>query len=168
MIELDVQNPYEYKSIPNNDELYTWVEAAIQSHSLSPTSGHNLSIVIRFVNIEEGKTLNQAYRYKKYATNVLSFPFEEPEFTTDIAELNEVLSKHLQQQHLGDIVLCENIVQKEAVEQNKTLKQHWAHLIVHGVLHLQGYDHLNDEDANLMESLEISILKSLGFGNPYT
>lgn len=168
MIELDVQNPYEYKSIPNDDELYTWVKAAIQNQNINSIPDHNLSIVIRFVNIEEGKTLNQAYRYKKYATNVLSFPFEEPEFTSDISELNEVISKHLQQQHLGDIVLCENIVQKEAVEQNKTLKQHWAHLIVHGVLHLQGYDHLNDKDANLMESLEISILKSLGFDNPYS
>ncbi|HIP94384.1 MAG TPA: rRNA maturation RNase YbeY [Leucothrix sp.] len=168
MIELDVQNPYEYKSIPNANELSAWVDAAIQGHNLSHSLDHKLSIVIRFVNVEEGKALNQAYRYKKYATNVLSFPFEEPEFTTDITELNEVISKHLQQQHLGDIVLCEEIVQKEAAEQNKTLKQHWAHLIVHGVLHLQGYDHLNDEDASLMESLEIKILKILGFDNPYS
>ena len=168
MIELDVQNPYKYKSIPNADELSAWVEAAIQGDNLAHSSNHKLSVVIRFVSVEEGETLNQAYRHKKTATNVLSFPFEEPEFTTDITELNEALSKHLQQQHLGDIVLCEEIVQKEATEQNKTLKQHWAHLIVHGVLHLQGYDHLNDEDASLVESLEIKILKILGFDNPYS
>jgi len=163
MIELDVQNPYEYASTPKNDELQQWVEAAIQGKN----TDSQLSIVIRFVNEEEGKTLNRAYRQKKYATNVLSFPFEEPEFISDIAELNEAITQHLQQQHLGDIVLCEKVVQREAREQNKTLRQHWAHLIVHGVLHLQGYDHLNDEEANLMESLEIKILKSIGFDNPY-
>lgn len=163
MIQLDIQNPYEYQSIPSRDELQHWVDSAIQGKK----PDCNLSIVIRFVNEEEGKTLNRAYRHKKYATNVLSFPFEEPEFSSDIAELNEAISQHLQQQHLGDIVLCEKVVQAEALEQNKTLKQHWAHLVVHGVLHLQGYDHLNDEDANLMESLEVKILKKLGYENPY-
>ena len=163
MIELDIQNPYEYPSIPERSELQRWVEASIQGKS----SDSQLSIVIRFVNEEEGKTLNRAYRHKKYATNVLSFPFEEPEFTSEISELNDAISQYLQQQHLGDIVLCEQVVQAEALKQNKTLKQHWAHLIVHGVLHLQGYDHLNDEEANLMESLEIKILQSLGFDNPY-
>jgi len=163
MIELDVQNPYEYISIPKHDALQQWVESAIQGEN----STRHLSVVIRFVNEEEGKTLNRAYRHKKYATNVLSFPFEEPEFTSEISELNETLSQHLQQQHLGDIVLCKKVVQAEAQQQNKTLKQHWAHLIVHGVLHLQGYDHLNDEEANLMEALEIKILHSLGFDNPY-
>ena len=163
MIELDIQNPYEYQSVPSNTELQNWVGASIQGN----LSDHDFSIVIRFVNEEEGKTLNQAYRHKKYATNVLSFPFEEPEFTTEISELRETLSQHLQQQHLGDIVLCELVVQKEAREQAKTLEQHWAHLIVHGVLHLQGYDHLNDQDADLMESLEIKILQHLGFNNPY-
>lgn len=163
MIELDVQNPYEYDSIPSNLELKTWVEAAIQGNR----TDHDFSIVIRFVNEEEGRTLNQAYRYKKYATNVLSFPFEEPEFITEIPELNEALSQHLEQQHLGDIVLCEQVVITEATEQNKVLKQHWAHLIIHGALHLQGYDHLNDQEANLMESLEINIMANLGFDNPY-
>ncbi len=163
MIELDVQNPYEFESIPKKDELQRWVEAAIQGKNSTP----KLSIVLRFVNREESKTLNHAYRHKRYATNVLSFPFDEPEFTTDMADLNEALAQHLQQQHLGDIVLCEQIVQKEAREQHKTLKQHWAHLIVHGVLHLQGYDHQQAEEAELMESLEIKILQGLGFDNPY-
>lgn len=163
MIELDVQNPYDYDSIPENSELQVWVEAAIQANLIE----QDLSVVIRFVNEEEGKTLNQAYRYKKYATNVLSFPFEEPEFTTEIIELNNALEEHLHQQHLGDIVLCEKVVRMEAEEQGKTLQQHWAHLIIHGVLHLQGYDHLNDQEANQMESLESKILKGLGFANPY-
>ena len=164
MIDLDVQNPYEYTSIPKETELQEWVSEAIQGNTHTE---HDLSLVIRFVNEEEGKTLNRAYRHKEYATNVLSFPFEEPEFTTEISELGEAFSQHLQQQHLGDVVLCEQVVKAEANEQNKTLKQHWAHMIVHGVLHLQGYDHLNDEEANLMESLEVSILKKLGFDNPY-
>ena len=163
MIELDVQNPYEYTSIPDQSELLHWVEAAIQGQH----SDSHLCIVIRFVNEEEGKTLNRAYRHKKYPTNVLSFPFEEPEFISDISAVNEAISQHLQQQHLGDIVLCEPVVKAEALEQNKTLRQHWAHLIVHGALHLQGYDHLNDKEADMMESLEVKILQSLGFDNPY-
>ena len=163
MVKLDIQNPYEYKSIPSESELQQWVEAAIQGGYIE----HDFSVVVRFVNEKEGLVLNQAYRHKKYATNVLSFPFEEPEFTTEILELNEALSEHLQQQHLGDIVLCEEVVKKESKEQNKRLVQHWAHLIVHGTLHLQGYDHLTDEEANLMEALEIRILENLGFNNPY-
>lgn len=163
MIQLDVQNPYEYDSIPNNRELQDWVDAAIQGENIE----QGLSVVIRFVNEEEGRTLNQAYRHKKYATNVLSFPFEEPEFTTTIADLEEALSEHLEQQHLGDIILCEQVVQKEASDQGKTLTHHWAHLIIHGVLHLQGYDHIEEQEATLMESLEIKILDGLGFDNPY-
>jgi len=163
MVDLDIQNPYEYESIPSESELQQWVEAAIQGSYIE----HDFSVVVRFVNEMEGLALNQAYRKKKYATNVLSFPFDEPEFTTEISRLDEELSEHLQQQHLGDIVLCEKVVKKESKEQGKVLVQHWAHMIIHGVLHLQGYDHLTDEEANLMEALEVRILDSLGFDNPY-
>ena len=162
MIELDVQNPYGYTTIPQEDDLTKWVEAAIQGNSK-----HDFSVVIRFVNEEEGKTLNHAYRQKKYATNVLSFPFEEPQFTTDIIELSDALTQHLEHQHFGDIVLCEAVVRREAHQQEKQLQHHWAHLVVHGVLHLQGYDHLDDKEAALMESLEVKILATLGFKNPY-
>jgi len=119
--------------------------------------------VIRVVNEEEGIDLNQIYRNKNSATNVLSFPYEVPDYAADIPELQDEYS----QQHLGDLVLCEKVVIEEAKAQNKTAEQHWAHLIIHGVLHLQGYDHINDDDAVKMESLEIKILESLGFKNPY-
>lgn len=162
MIELDVQNPYEFESIPENNEIQNWVKAAIQGKTK-----HRFSVVVRFVNEEEGRTLNKAYRQKDYATNVLSFPFEEPQFSSEITELDEALSQHLEYQHLGDIILSLQVIKKEANQQGKSLKDHLAHLIVHGVLHLQGYDHIENDEAILMESLEIKILEELGFDNPY-
>ncbi len=157
MIELELQNPYDFDSIPSTDDLHKWSNAALQNHD------GEVSLVIRVVDEDEGKRLNQTYRNKESATNVLSFPYEVPDYAVDIPELNDEYS----QQHLGDLVLCENVVMQEAKAQNKTLEQHWAHLVVHGVLHLQGYDHINDDDALQMESLEIEILKGLGFDNPY-
>lgn len=157
MIKLDLQNPYDFDTIPKFQDLQTWSNAALQK------SDQTLSLVIRVVNEEEGMDLNQTYRGKKSATNVLSFPYEEPDYVMDIPELQDEYSR----QYLGDIVLCEKVVINEAKAQNKTVAQHWAHLIIHGVLHLQGYDHINDDDATKMEALEIKILDSLGFKNPY-
>jgi len=157
MIELELQNPYDFDTIPKLQNLQKWSNAALQK------SDQALSLVIRVVNEEEGLDLNQTYRDKNLATNVLSFPYEVPDYAVDIPELQDEYS----QQHLGDLVLCEKVVIEEAKAQHKTAEQHWAHLIVHGVLHLQGYDHINDDDAVKMESLEIKILKSLGFENPY-
>ncbi len=158
MIELELQNPYDFDSIPKVDNLQKWSKAALQK------TGQSVSLVIRVVNEEEGIDLNQTYRDKNSATNVLSFPYEVPDYAVDIPELQDEYS----QQHLGDLVLCEKVVIEEAKVQNKTAEQHWAHLIIHGVLHLQGYDHINDDDAEKMESLEIKILDSLGFENPYS
>jgi probable rRNA maturation factor len=118
-----------------------WVKAATKCNGL---------LTLRFVNATEGKQLNLAFRNKDYATNVLTFPYE--------------LSK---QSLVADIIFCLPVIQKEAKEQNKTLKAHLAHLIVHGCLHAQGYDHEFDKDAKKMESLEIQLLKTLGFANPY-
>ncbi len=157
MIKLELQNPYDIDSIPNTQDLKKWSNAALQR------SDNPIRLVIRVVNEEEGINLNQTYRDKNSATNVLSFPYEIPEYAIDIPELQEEYS----QQYLGDLVLCEKIVTEEAQAQNKTIEQHWAHLIIHGVLHLQGYDHITDNEALKMESLEIKILESLGFENPY-
>ncbi|MCF6189454.1 MAG: rRNA maturation RNase YbeY [Cocleimonas sp.] len=157
MIEVALQNPYDFDTIPNALDLQKWSNAALQPQNKA------VSLVIRVVNEEEGVELNHAYRDKNSATNVLSFPYDVPDYAVDIPELQDAYS----QQHLGDLVLCEKVVIEEAKAQNKTAEQHWAHLIVHGVLHLQGYDHINDDDALKMESLEIKILKSLGFKNPY-
>ena len=118
-----------------------WVKAA---------TGYGGLLTLRFVNATEGKKLNYAFRKKDYATNVLTFPYE--------------LSKNTL---AADIIFCLPVVQKEAKEQNKALKAHLAHLIVHGCLHAQAYDHETKKDAGKMETLELKILQQLGFANPY-
>ena len=107
-------------------------------------------MTLRFVNAAEGKKLNLAFRQKDYATNVLTFPYE--------------LSKN---ELVADVIFCLPVLQKEAKEQNKLLKAHLAHLIVHGCLHAQGYDHEATKDAKKMETLEIQTLQKMGFANPY-
>jgi probable rRNA maturation factor len=109
-------------------------------------------LTLRFVDAEEGRTLNREYRGKDYATNVLTFAYTED---TD-AEVTQ-----------ADIIFCTDVLEKEAAEQNKTVIQHAQHLVVHGVLHAQGYDHEEDEEADEMEALEIEILAGLGLENPY-
>lgn len=106
------------------------------------------SLTLRIVDTEESRTLNKTYRGKDKPTNVLSFPFNESN-------------------HLGDLVLCHTVIAKEAIEQSKTLKDHYTHLVVHGILHLLGYDHENIEDAQEMEALEIDLLNELHINNPY-
>lgn len=106
-------------------------------------------VTIRLVEADEGQSLNNAYRGKDYATNVLSFPYDSEPVV------------------LGDLVICPNVVSREAAEQNKPLAAHYAHLTVHGMLHLQGRDHENDEDAEAMEDEEREILAALGYPDPY-
>ena len=116
---------------------------------LSPIVDKNAEITIRIVDNDESINLNNIYRKKKYPTNVLSFLVDD-----------EV---HL----IGDIVLCAAVIEKEALEQSKKLEAHYAHLIIHGALHLYGYDHENKKDADIMEAKEIKILTKLGYKNPY-
>ena len=118
-----------------------WVRSAIHCGGL---------LTLRFVNASEGKNLNLAFRKKDYATNVLTFPYEH---SKDIL--------------LADIVFCLPVMQKEAKEQTKPLKTHLAHLVIHGCLHAQAYDHANQKDAEKMEALEVKILNKIGFTNPY-
>jgi len=164
-LELDIQNPYEYSNIPDLSTLELWANSALQKNDDAKVP---LSVVIRIVDEAESAELNNDFRGKDYATNVLSFPFEKPsvelleEYGIDPAQLEE-----LDDNHLGDLVICEPVLQKEAIQQNKSLEQHWAHLLVHGVLHLQGYDHISDQEAEIMETLEVEILGKLGFENPY-
>lgn len=135
----------------------SWVNralAAVPAQILADfPAGEALEITIRVVDETESQELNSAYRGKDKPTNVLSFPFEQP------PGLNLPL--------LGDLVVCQSVVATEAEQQNKTLTAHWAHMLVHGTLHLLGYDHINDEEAEQMESLEVQILNSLGIDDPY-
>ncbi|CAL60602.1 putative metal-dependent hydrolase [Herminiimonas arsenicoxydans] len=128
--------------------LRKWVKAAL----LAPAQ-----ITLRFVDAAEGQILNRNYRGKDYATNVLTFTYNDDD-GSDIAD--DAVTQ-------ADIILCTDVLQREAAEQNKTLIFHAAHLVIHGVLHAQGYDHESDEEAEEMEALEIEFLAALGFPNPY-
>ena len=145
-IELDLQLAGEWEGVPERDDFEKWVVAALQERE-------EAELTIRVVGRRESRELNSTYRQKDSETNVLSFP----------AELPEGIDLPL----LGDILICAPLVAEEAAAQGKALHDHWAHLAIHGVLHLLGYDHVADEDAEEMEALEISLLESLGIGNPY-
>lgn len=140
------QNVSNIRDLPAQEWFVKWIEAAARAIN-HKRSGE---ITVRLVDEEEGRELNATYRQKDYATNVLSFPYVCDEQTLS-----------------GDLVLCPGVVAREAQEQDKTLTAHYAHLVVHGVLHLQGFDHLTEEDAEAMESVEKRILASLGFADPY-
>lgn len=144
---LDFQIVSQSKQLPGKEQFQLWVDAVLTDGS------QDSEIVIRIVDEAEMIQFNEQYRNKKGSTNILSFPFDPPE------EADSCL--------LGDLLVCAPIVELEAQQQNKILTHHWAHMIVHGVLHLIGYDHINDLDADEMESLEIKILKSIKIDNPY-
>lgn len=134
-------------SIPDTSQIMPWLDIAYLRDT-------NCTVNIEIVDKSMAQSLNKQYRGKDYATNVLSFPFEEPPIEMPI-------------KHLGDLVLCADVVISEAIEKNITADDHWAHLLIHGMLHLQGYDHLNDIEAQEMESLEVQLLEKLNINNPY-
>jgi len=154
MLDLELQWGIEEQSIPTLEQCQKWVHLALQE----PRSFEPVEMTIRIVNEEESQTLNFDYRNKNKPTNVLSFEFEQP---PGLVGLGEELP------YLGDLVICAEVVKQEAQQQNKPLEMHWAHMVVHGTLHLQGYDHIDDVEAKEMEALEIEIMQSLGYGNPY-
>lgn len=145
---LDFQQALEAADLPAPEQLLDWVEAALE------TENYGVELVIRLVDEAESAELNEAYRGKTGPTNVLSFPFDMPP---------EVEETRL----LGDMVICAPVVRREAAEQGKTEPAHWAHLVVHGTLHLQGYDHQTEAGAAEMEGLERKILARLGYPDPY-
>lgn len=133
--------------MPAQKLFQVWVDAVLRD------SSQNSEIVIRIVDEPEMLQFNQQYRDKKSLTNILSFPFEIPE--------------GIESDLLGDLLVCAPVVEKEAIQQNKKLEHHWAHLLVHGLLHLLGYDHIDDVEAEEMEALEVKILKTIKIKNPY-
>ena len=145
-VTVDLQNDGKLESVPAEKHFREWVSAALQQ------SYPDLEQTIRIVDETESCELNNRYRGKSSATNVLAFPGE-----------NEVLDYDC----LGDLVICAPLVVAEASDQGKTVEAHWAHLVVHGMLHLQGFDHENDTESRAMEALEIEILRGLGVSNPY-
>ncbi|AMP01417.1 putative rRNA maturation factor YbeY [Collimonas arenae] len=153
-LSLSVQYPDpRLKDIVTRPQLRRWVQAAL----LAPAE-----LTLRFVDAEEGRSLNRDYRGKDYATNVLTFAYsadQDDDFGGGEAEDDGVTR--------ADIIFCTDVLQREAVEQRKSVEEHTAHLVVHGVLHAQGYDHEDDEEAAEMENLEIEILEVLGWPNPY-
>jgi len=144
-LDLAVQYAVGRDGLPGRAQLRRWAKAAL---------AHDAVATLRIVDDEEGRALNRDYRHKDYATNVLTFAYGQDE-TLDAAPMT------------GDIILCAPVVAREAAEQGKPLEAHYAHLVVHGILHLQGYDHEDDAEAAVMEALETFVMIRLGYPDPY-
>jgi len=149
MYEISIQRAFKASAVPSSKKLKSWAAAALQNKISSA------ELTIRIVDKSEIQELNSRYRNKDYPTNVLSFPLEIPVEVQDAHPL------------IGDIVICAEIIKEEAKKQKKTEEAHWAHMVIHGALHLLGYDHQQNDEAEKMETEEIRILQSLGFANPY-
>ncbi|TBU90090.1 rRNA maturation RNase YbeY [Stutzerimonas kirkiae] len=146
-MELDLQNA-STGHVPAASDFQAWCTLALRQRSADS------ELTIRLVDEEEGRELNNNWRHKDYATNVLSFPAEVPDEYLDIPLL-------------GDMVICVPVVEREAAEHGKVLAAHWAHLVIHGCLHLLGYDHIEEDEAEEMENLERQLLAELGHPDPY-
>lgn len=147
--KIDLQLIVKDKNLPKKADFAKWLQLVLDEHSDEKRN----EISVRIVDNDESQSLNLTYRQKDYPTNVLSFPLELPDFIP-----NKVL---------GDLIIAKDVVAKEAQEQNKNLQDHWAHLCIHGILHLLGYDHIEDDEAEIMEGLEIKLLAKLDIKNPY-
>ncbi|MFZ2485952.1 MAG: rRNA maturation RNase YbeY [Candidatus Rickettsiella isopodorum] len=146
-IKITIQTVTSHTFIPSRYFLQQWVNKAFSNKIGSS------AVNIRLVSKKESAELNNFYRHKKGPTNILSFPFEPP--------------PEISSPFLGDLVICAMLVNQEAKQQAKTRLAHWAHLVIHGCLHLIGYDHIYNKEATQMETIEIQLLKELGYENPY-
>jgi len=145
--KINVEYMSNASELPAEAMIAHWAQAALQGHE------RYVEVGVRIVDESEIIELNQRFRKKAEPTNVLSFPFEDPPGTqTDV---------------LGDVVVCAPIVSSQAQTEGKPLSAHWAHMVVHGIMHLRGYDHETPEEANAMEHMETRILEGLGFPDPY-
>ncbi|RKR02664.1 putative rRNA maturation factor [Kushneria sinocarnis] len=146
---VDCQRAVDFAALPDQVELERWTTAVLERVAEPLRS----ELTIRFVDEAESRTLNRDYRDRDRPTNVLSFPFEMP--------------PGIELPLLGDLVICAAVVEREAAEQGKSLKDHFAHMVVHGTLHLLGYDHIEEHEAECMEALEREVLASLAIDDPY-
>ncbi len=150
---IDLQLAIEAANLPAEADFARWCATALQQAGYDKPA----EITVRLVDADESRTLNHEYRDKDKPTNVLSFPSELPDFLQDQLDILP----------LGDLVICVPVVAAEAIEQGKDVQAHWAHLTMHGTLHLLGFDHIDDADAEEMEALEVAALSRLGIENPY-
>lgn len=146
-LAVDLQVATRSAGLPNAGDLQNWARRAFLGNEPR-------EVTIRLVDAPESADLNRRYRGRDYPTNVLSFPFEPPPGITVPL--------------LGDLVICAPVVLREAREQHKSPRSHWAHMVIHGMLHLQGYDHEDEAEADVMEALEVELLAALNFSNPYS
>lgn len=146
--QIDIESNSQSRQIPALAELQNWIGAALASQEFEEGE-----VSVYIVDEDEGRELNAQYRGKDYPTNVLSFP----------ADIAEEVGVPL----LGDLVVCAPVVEREAQEQGKSLQAHWAHMLIHGTLHLVGFDHIDDDEAETMETLETQIITGLGYPAPY-
>ena len=149
--ELEIQRVSTAINAPEDDQFQRWINAVPAGQDCQ------FSLTIRIVDEHEAQHFNREFRNKDYATNVLSFP----------ADLPEGLPVKIRQSQLGDLLICAPVVAREAMEQHRPENDHWAHLTIHGILHLLGYDHEQLDEAAVMESLETEILAQLGISDPY-
>lgn len=157
-LTLELQCAVKSAGVPSKLKLQRWADAAYRVHHAAHDARRKIAPVmvsLRIVGNAESRKLNREWRDKDYATNVLSFP------------IGEMPDGFVGDAPLGDVVICAPVISREAREQGKSLDAHWAHMMVHGVLHLLGYDHEKNRDALVMEACEVAILESFGFNNPY-
>ncbi|HSW92799.1 MAG TPA: rRNA maturation RNase YbeY [Gammaproteobacteria bacterium] len=150
MYEITVQRAVFGLTLPTTPTFKRWVKTVLKNKMPSA------ELTIRIVDKNEMTELNSTYRKKNKPTNVLSFPFDRPDHLDDELPI------------LGDIVICAEVIEEEANQQQKSVESHWAHMVVHGTLHLLGYDHEKNDDAEIMEAEEIRFLSLLGYDNPYS
>ena len=151
---VDMQIAGAAGDLPNEEQLHRWIVTAVRAANENDAGDFEISV--RVVNEDESRDLNSRYRQKDKATNVLSFQFD------DLDGLPEETVRPL-----GDLVICAPVVAREASQQNKAVLDHWAHMVIHGTLHLLGYNHEDDAQATIMETLETNILREFGIENPY-
>jgi probable rRNA maturation factor len=137
---------------PNDEAILFWAEHVLKNQQLN-----QVELTIRMVDTQEMSELNFQYRKKIGPTNVLSFP----------CELSKDIQKQMEYILLGDIIICPDVLAREAQEQDKSLNAHWAHIVIHGVLHLLGYDHMQEDEEKIMQALEVDLLKNININDPY-